>query len=261
MSAPGSPPEPPRLAYELPEPVPLELRVLEVRPATPTVTTVRAAVHKREGDGPISHAPGQDVTVTLPGAGAGPVRRRYTIAAYDPLSEVLELEVVAHGDGPGARWLASAVPGSLVEAIGPRGKITVVAGVSTHVFVGDEASFAAVAAMAGAVPAGGRVVVLADVADASERRPLAARPGVALDLRWLERDGAPAEAPGRVEAALAGLELDESSSHAYVLGEFHVVAAARAQLVERLGSANVSSKPYWRAGRPNAERGEPDREP
>ncbi|MDA8290791.1 MAG: siderophore-interacting protein [Actinomycetota bacterium] len=252
-------PSPRPLAFELPDPVRWVLEVVEIGPLTPGVTRVRARAHSPDdGPGQLLHAPGQDVTVALPGRDGTVVKRRYTIASYDAASGLLDLAVVAHGDGPGARWLGSAEPGARVDAVGPRGKVTLVSGVSTHLFVGDEASLAAVTRLVAAIRPGGRAVVVADVEDDRELRPLAVGPGVGLAAHWLERAGAPAESPDRVLAALESIELDESDVHAYVLGEAHVVAAAHGALASRLGPHCVSAKAYWRVGRANAERGEPD---
>jgi len=249
-------------AFPLVDPARWLLEVVSVASLTPGVTRVRAHLLPANGTvGPFAYAPGQDLTVSLPAPSGSTVSRRYTVDAYDAASGLVELAVVAHGDGPGARWLAGAAAGQRVEAVGPRGKITLAAGVSTHLFVGDEASFAAVRAIAAAVPAGGRALVLADVAGSDEHRAIAVGDDVALDLRWVHRGDAPAESPTRVLDVLDELDLPMTDTHAYVFGEAHVVAAAaRALAARRLDASRISAKPYWRAGRPNADRGEPDRE-
>jgi NADPH-dependent ferric siderophore reductase len=243
------------------------LEVLDVSSVTPNVRRLGLRVGAASPDADdgaggsrLAHAPGQDLSLSLPGPGASAINRRYTISRFDPVASVVELEVVVHGDGPGARWGGSARPGDRIEAFGPRGKITVVDGVTTHLFVGDEASLPAIAAMLRVLGPSARAVVLADVADETEHRELTSAPGVALELRWLDRGDAPPEEPDRVLAALATVPLVPAESHAYVFGEFHVVSAARRLLADRLDGTRISPKPYWRAGRANASHGEPERD-
>ena len=47
---------------------------------------------------------------------------------------MVDLDVVVHGDGPGARWAATTRPGDHIEAIGPRGKVALVEGAAWHLF-------------------------------------------------------------------------------------------------------------------------------
>jgi len=246
---------------ELPEASRWVLEVSAVAPITPAVTRIRLVAFPADGgERPLVHAPGQDLSLTVPGPHGSSVNRRYTIDAYDVRTGTVDLAIVTHGDGPGARWLASASPGDRVEALGPRGKITLGVGASTHLFVGDEASLAAIGSIAGAIPAGGRAIVLADVADEHERRPIAVAPGASIEVCWIERGDERPESPARVIAELRGIEIPSDDTHAYLFGEMRVVAGARALLGERLDPSRISPKPYWRAGRPNADRGEPDRD-
>jgi NADPH-dependent ferric siderophore reductase len=263
-------PDIPVPSFPIPEPSRWALEVVGIAPVTPSVLRLRLAARPvapagSEAMPPLEgaelvYAPGQDLALSLPGPGDATINRRYTISDYDSSTSVVELEVVTHGDGPGARWITKTRVGDRVEAFGPRGKITVVEGASTHLFVGDEASFAAIAAIVRALLPSARAIVLADVADEQEHRRIEVPPEVVVEKHWLHRDGAPAESPERVLEALAAVELDPAESHAYVFGEFHVVSAARRQLGERLGAARTSPKPYWRAGRPNAGHGEPVRD-
>jgi NADPH-dependent ferric siderophore reductase len=169
------------------------------------------------------------------------------------------IDAVTHGDGPGARWFADARPGDRLQAIGPRGNVTPVAGVDWHLFVGDESALPAMLVMAESLGVGDRAVLVAEVADAAEEQPTSACS--VLDLHWLHRGDVE---PGRSSVlvdALTTLALPEGTGHAYVGGEARVVAAVRRLLVDRgLPAERISAKSYWSDGRPNAAHGEPIRE-
>ena len=110
------------------------------------------------------YLPGQDVMLLVGADGTRPIRRRYTIRSFDPAALRLELHVVLHGDGPGERWVSAAAPGDTIEGIGPRGKITTRPDADWHLFIGDDSALPAYLAMAGAVPAGARALVILEVA-------------------------------------------------------------------------------------------------
>jgi NADPH-dependent ferric siderophore reductase len=237
------------------------LEVTAVEQITPAVRRLRTLVADAAGTATkLVHAPGQDLALTLALPDGGEVRRRYTIADLDASGEVMELEVVAHGDGPGARFMAGATPGTRVPAFGPRGKITLTPDALVHVFVGDEASSPAIRAMIRALPDRSRAIAVLDVAGPEEHRELHSSSGTGLEVHWLDRRDAPPEAPDRVLAALDGIETAVGRVHAYVFGEHHVVSAARRKLAERLPSDAISWKAYWRAGLANLGHGEPSRD-
>ena len=253
----------PTLRFEIPVPSKWRLEVVELLDTTPSVRTLALRLHPAEGNDAsarLEYAPGQDLSLSLAGLAGSPVNRRYTIGRYEPDEAIVELEIVAHGDGPGARFLAAARVGDEIEAFGPRGKITLVDGVETHLFFADESSIAASAAMVAALHPGEHAIVVADVAGPAEHRRFTAASGVGLDLRFLDRGDSAADDPARVLEALASIPLDAASTHAYPFGEFHVVSALRRVLADSLGMARISPKPYWRSGQPNGGHGEPARD-
>jgi NADPH-dependent ferric siderophore reductase len=209
--------------------------------------------------GDFAHDPGQDLMFELPTAGEGTVRRRYTVRSHDPTSGVLTVDVVLHGDGPGARWAAGARTGDQVVAIGPRGKITVVPGAPWHLFAGDESFVPAAFAMAEAVPDGATALLVIEVDGPEDHQPLDAP---ALEhILWVHRGGAPPESGAGLLAAVDGLALPAGPGHVYLGGEMGVVARLRRLLAGRgLEPARLSPKPYWRAGVANAPHGEPGRD-
>jgi len=228
------------------------LEVVSAGPLTPRMRRVElTGEHLAELD----HQPGQDLMLRIPVDG-GTVNRRYTIRRADRARAVVTIDAVAHGDGPGARWLADAKRGSRLDAVGPRGKILLADDVSWHLFAGDESALPAMLAMAEAVPAGSRAIVLAEVVDARDEQPLTT--AATVDVRWLHRGDTEAGRSSVLVDALTELPLPEGSGHAYLAGEAQVVTSLRKVLLNRwMPAERISAKAYWSLGRANASHGEP----
>jgi NADPH-dependent ferric siderophore reductase len=233
----------------------LTLSVAEAAQLTPRTRRLRLA-------GPdlaeFSYAAGQDLMVLVDTAGGRIIRRRYTIRRFDAAARLLDLHAIVHTNGPGARWALGLRPGDTVEAIGPRGKITLAAGAAWHLFIGDDVAVPAMAAMVEALPAGARAVVVAEVVDAAEEQPVAAPAGVELSWAWLHRGDRAPDDPSALLEHLAAADWPVEAGHAYVAGEAAAVAALRAALLERgFTPERVDAKAYWGRGRANASHGEP----
>ena len=201
---------------------------------------------------------GQDLMVAVPAPGHQHFRRRYTIRRFDPAVPAVDLDIVLHGDGPGAAWARAARPGDRVEAVGPRGKIGLALGAAWHLFCGDESALPAIFAMVEALPEGARAEVVLEVAGEEERQdPDDVQ--CSLELHWIQRDGAPGTGRG-LQDALTRLTIPSGTGHAYVFGELRQVAACRSLLIERgLAPEQIEHKAYWRLGVANAPHGEPQR--
>jgi NADPH-dependent ferric siderophore reductase len=184
------------------------------------------------------------------------IRRRYTIRRFDPVERLLDLHIVTDSSGPGWQWLSSLRTGDAVEAIGPRGKITLATGVEWHLFVGDEVAVPVISAMVEALPAGSRTVVVAEVTVVDDAAKIDS--AVDMDWQWVLRGDRPAGDPVGLLAAATAVPLPVGVGHVYVFGEAGVVAqvgaAFEARGVER---ERMSTKAYWGRGRANASHGEP----
>ncbi|MST33611.1 hypothetical protein GHK86_12880, partial [Acidimicrobiaceae bacterium USS-CC1] len=147
-SSPGSAPRPvspetTATAERLGAPA-LALRIVDVVDEAPALRRITVE-DPRLAD--VTWHPGQDLTLAIPGGGARSLKRRYTVRRLDHAAGTADLQVLLHGDGPGARWAAAVQPGDEVEAMGPRGKIWVRPDAAWHLFVGDEAYIPATFAM------------------------------------------------------------------------------------------------------------------
>ena len=206
----------------------------------------------------LTYQPGQDVMLLVAVDGNRPVRRRYTIRDLDPARQLLTLDIVRHGDGPGERWVRSAQPGDTIEGIAPRGKIFLKSAADWHLFAADESGLAAVFAMTGSLPPDGRATAFLEVPEpADEQKPdLPA----GISLAWLPRDGQAGD-PGALAAALQAAWLPPGTGHFYLFGEARVVLALREVLAARgVPAEQVSAKAYWGRGKANAQHGEPARD-
>jgi NADPH-dependent ferric siderophore reductase len=234
-----------------------DLEVTSAVALTPTMRRIRCTAPGLAG---LSYRPGQDLMLAVPAAGAS-FRRRYTIRAFDPAAPSVDIDVVLHGDGPAAAWAASVQPGGRIEAIGPRGKVTVDADADWHLFAGDDSAVPASLAMAESLPDPDRALVVLEVDGHEDQQQAYTADGREIAVRWLHRAGADPASATNLVAALETIDLPGGHGHAYLAGELRAVAVMRAALLGRgLTPERISAKPYWRAGRANAAHGEPERE-
>ncbi|MHB1575557.1 MAG: siderophore-interacting protein [Candidatus Dormibacteria bacterium] len=238
----------------LPVPRTYDLEVVSVEDWT---ATLRRIVLRAPELRDLDYRVGQDLMLKLD-SGRGLVNRRYTIRRVDlPRGEV-EIDVVRHGSGPGARWADATRPGErLLDVVAPRGKITVDPGAAWHLFIGDETAIPAMFHMAESLPDPRTVRVLLEVGDALDAPP--PPPGLAGTVHFVNRSGGPPGADGPLLAAAADADLPASRGRAYIAGEARTVLAVR-DLLQRRGLTRdqMAVKAYWRRDQPNLDRGEPD---
>jgi NADPH-dependent ferric siderophore reductase len=233
----------------------MQLEMVDSAPLGPDMQRLVLTAPELAG---LRYQPGQDMMLMVAVDGDRPVRRRYTIRALDHARRLLTLDVVRHAGGPGERWVAAARPGDRVEGIGPRGKIFL-AEADWHLFIGDYSALPAYLAMAGALPAGVRALVILEVPGPAGEQDLVT--AADAEVTWLHRDGGPAGDPAALVAAAAAVTLPPERGHAYLAGEATVVLRLRETLAARgLAPEQISPKAYWGRGRANASHGEPARE-
>src|SRR6267143_6175017 len=155
----------------MPEPRTLPLVVASVADLTPHMRRIQLSGPSLDG---FEYFPGQDLALPVVRDDGSIVRRRYTIRRFDPGTQLLDLDFVMHGDGPGIRWAQAAQPGLAVEAIGPRGKIGLAPRAKWHLFAGDATALPGAFTMMEALAAGVRASAHLMVADPVERQPFSA---------------------------------------------------------------------------------------
>jgi NADPH-dependent ferric siderophore reductase len=215
--------------------------------------------------------------------------RVYTVRAIRPLERELDVDFVVHGDGPAARWLATAAQGDEIIVIGPDAlSLQSGLGIDWHpgaahdlLLVGDETAAPAIASILESLPADREAHALIEVPSAADALHIAHSDRVRIS--WLPRDGGE---PGSalepavrdwVEARphLVGTTLSAtvqtveestdpdaivwdvpvaptgSNLYAWVAGEAGVITTIRRYLVRDVGieRGQVAFMGYWRRGR------------
>jgi len=235
---------------------------LEVTGSESLTPSFRRVVLTAPGIEGLRHQPGQDLMLRVPLGGDRVVNRRYTIRSFDPVQRAVTIDVSLHGAGPGTDWISAARPGDRIDAIGPRGKVTLRPQADWHLFLADETGLPGVLAMMEALPPGSTSTAVLEVDTAADEQAFAAAPGAVVHVRWLHRAGqsVPGD-PDPMLAAAGAVELPDGVGHAYVAAEAGVVRSVTRALIERgVGQEQISGKAYWRRGLPNAEHGEPTKE-
>lgn len=236
---------------------------LFVRTTVTEIEPIAARMRRIRLNGPqlatLTCTPGQQVRVMVTDAfTVGAVRqafrdvlRTYSVWSHDPTTARLDLCVLDHGDGPGARWARQLTIGDDVRFKGPEGHF-VLADAPYHLFIGEETAQVAFGPMLGALPADAVVHGVIEVDADTDRLPLAHADGIS----WRFRHGASAERSTTLVEALRALDLPAEAGHAYIAGEAKTCAVARRHLAEERhwpARSTISIKPFWTPGKRGLE--------
>ena len=216
-------------------------RVVATAQRTPRMRRVVVRAESMVG---VAIRPAQDVELHLVDASGRRVKRRYTIRSARPDAGELDLDVLLHGDGPGARWGETAQPGDEVSFQGPRGKLEL-RPAAWHLLLGDESALPAIAAICEALPCDEPAVAVIEARDEADELAIGA------DVRWAYRGDARPGTPDHLLAALAGVDMQPGGA-GYLMGETRSMVVLRAALESR-GFAHdaLFVKGYWNVGRPD----------
>jgi len=194
------------------------------------------------------HKPGQEIILRLPQASGDVARRHYTIRRFDAAANVLDIDMVLHGESPATTWARNVKPGDRLDFTGPRGRVAFDPDAEWHLFVGDETCIPGIFSMIEAVPPTSRAFAFIEVGDAGDKQSLGA--GANVSIEWLYRNGAPA-GPSRILAdKVAAFEWPEGRGRAYIIGETSNARLIRRELIARaFPKQQISAEGYWRPGR------------
>lgn len=172
-----------------------------------------------------------------------PTMRDYTPRGFDTAAGWLDIEFLLHGEGAASEWAARARVGDEVGLGGPRGSFVVPTGFDWHLLVGDETALPAISRRLEELPEGARALVVAQTADAGDRRGFHGRASV--EVRWL-----PAGATEALAREVAALSLPGGEGFAWAAGEAASIAAVRQALVDGHGldKSRVRASAYWKRG-------------
>ena len=185
---------------------------LEVTDSSSLSPSFRRVVLTAPGIEALRHQPGQDLMLRVPLGPERVVNRRYTVRSFDPGRKTVTIDVSLHGAGPGTDWISAARPGDHIDAIGPRGKITVRPEADWHLFVADETGIPGALAMLESLPPGSTAIAAPGGRHRRRRAGALAPRSGPFDIRWLHHDGrsVPGD-PGPVLAAVAAVDLPTGS--------------------------------------------------
>lgn len=198
-----------------------------------------------------------DGRVLWPEGAAALTPRVYTLRHLDLLRGEASIDVVQHAGAatPGSDWARNVRPGDRVGLLGPGG-----AGpdAADHLLLaGDETALPAIARVLAELPATTRATVRVEIADPDEQQPLPT--AAALDLQWLNRDGAPAGTTSLLADAVRAVEWprDRTSAFAWIGCEQSTARALRRHLngAGGLAKSKMSVAAYWRLGSAEVEAG------
>lgn len=219
--------------------------VVDLDLITPRMRRVRLAGDAVTG---LPWTPGQHVRVLItdplaPRNWAHPkdFLRTYSVWA---LGTTLDLCVLDHGDGPGARWARALEPGQEVTFTKPEGSLVAGEG-AYHLFAGEETAAVAFGPMLADLPARAPVYGVLEVEGPDDHLRLA------RELTWIHRSSGSAASSESLLDAVRALDLPEEPGIAYLAGEAKTIQLLRSHLVGERGwpRRNVVTKPFWTPGK------------
>jgi NADPH-dependent ferric siderophore reductase len=233
--------------------------VCELVSTTPLSTSVHEVVLAGQA-ALLAGVPGNDVMIKFDSADGKLVRRRYSVRSVDEAADHFTLWITSAHDGPGSQWSRRATPGEAVDVIGPRGKIPLDPMADWHLFLGDVSCLAAAYRMAESIEPPGRAIFIVEVDHPDDALTAEFAEGISVTGIFVDRMGRTKDDPSGLLGGLAAFAFPPDAGHAYLFGEFHVMKVAKVALLDRgLDESAISLKHFWRAGRGNAEHGEPDK--
>lgn len=176
------------------------------------------------------------------------VGRNYTPRRYDAETGELAIDFALHDAGPATRWAEQATAGQPVAIGGPRASFIIPLTYEWHLLVGDDTALPAIARRLEELPAGTRVVVIAEVDSQADEIPLPT--DADASIHWIHRKGAPAGQAEHLAGALRTIDLPAGDYYAWVACEGAVAKALRTQLLAENGAQPkwTRAAAYWRHG-------------
>jgi NADPH-dependent ferric siderophore reductase len=174
--------------------------------------------------------------------------RDFTPRRHDPANNTLEIDFAIHDAGPATRWAAQAQLGQTLQLGGPRGSFIIPTLYDWHLLIGDETGLPAISRRLAELPAGTRVVVLAEVDGRGDE--MAFETAANATVTWAHRNGATAGASDLMATTLSTLKMPAGDYYAWVACESLAAKALRRQLIADHGANPkwLRAAGYWRRG-------------
>ncbi|WP_443750986.1 siderophore-interacting protein [Asticcacaulis solisilvae] len=170
--------------------------------------------------------------------------RDYTPRRFDVTEGSLTLDFALHGAdgdaGPATHWALHARPGDELHVGGPRGSQVLSDAFDAYILIGDETALPAIGRRLEELPAGKRVVVLAEIATEAGRLDFETR--ASAEINWVVRGA------GVLADAVARLDIPDNA-HIWVAGEASQARQVREILMARgTDPRRIKASGYWRQG-------------
>jgi len=185
----------------------------------------------------------QTGVLNLPGTdGARPIARDYTPRRFDVGMGTLDIEFALHQAGPATQWAMTAQSGDTVTIGGPRGSTIIPLAFDAYLLIGDDTALPAIARRLEELPAGTRVIVMAEV-DWPEDR-LSFKTQANAEIHWVYRQ------TQNLNEALKRMHLPQGAMQAWVACESTAAKLIRTQLIDDHGVRPnaIRASGYWRKG-------------
>jgi NADPH-dependent ferric siderophore reductase len=198
-------------------------------------------------DTPVVPSAGPDGPV-FPAGQPRPIARDFTPRRYDAAARELDIEFALHEAGPAATWAAQAKVGQMLGIGGPRGSLVIPTGFDWHLLIGDDTALPAIGRRLEELPAGKRVAVIVEVADASARVDFQTQ--AELHMIWCYRSDSPYRGEALLKAVRETYLPEDGEGYVWAAGESATMRAVRYHLCTERGvdKSRIRAASYWKEG-------------
>ena len=178
---------------------------------------------------------------SIKGDGPQPAMRDYTPRRYDLSIGELDIDFVLHGDGPASTWAEQVQVGQHLYIGGPRGSMIVPDIFDSYLLIGDETAIPAIARRLEELPAGRKVLVVIEIADAAEQQVLSS--AAEVEVIWVLRG------QDNLLDVVRNLTLPSGTLYSFVATETKLSRQVRRVLLDthKVDEQYLKAVGYWRA--------------
>jgi NADPH-dependent ferric siderophore reductase len=177
-----------------------------------------------------------------------PFTRTYTIRAYRPASNEIDIDFVLHGDnGPASAWASHAQVGDTIGITVPGRHEEGIYQADWVLLVGDLSALPAISAYLEALPSSTRGYAFIEVPSAEDQQEIVTQSQV--ELVWRYQNGVQPSQSRQLLEAVKQIEWPQSANtFTYLVGESHSVLAIRQHLLQERGldRQKMYIVPFWK---------------
>ncbi|MEM6307952.1 MAG: siderophore-interacting protein [Pseudomonadota bacterium] len=180
--------------------------------------------------------------------GPAPVRRTYTVRAFDAAHQTLTIDFVDHGDnGPASAWAGRAQPGDFLGFAGPSQPKVTQFDADWYVVAADPSAIPVAAATLEAMPRTAKGIAIFEIPTAADQQTINAPAGI--DMHWLIHP-TPHVPSTAQEDLIRSLNWPTGRVQTCIAGESGVIKSLRAFLHREQGvpRADTYISGYWKIG-------------